>query len=61
MRGFIVKHQNVLVNFWLGSAVETLCKVLVNGSSNWTYKYHTHSFPTAVTFAVTPFYGRTTC
>ena len=49
MRGFIVTHQSVLVSFWLGSTVDAICKVLVVGSSNWTYKYHTRSFAIVVT------------
>ena len=52
MRAFIVKQQSVLVNFWLESPVVTLCKILVIGSSNWTFKYNTRSFAIAITFAV---------
>ena len=64
MRGFIATHQSVLVRFWLGSTVGTLCKVLVVGSLSWTYKYHSCSFAIAVTsllddFCDYPIYGQT--
>ena len=36
MHAFIIKHQSVLVNFWLESTVIDLCKILVVGRTGRT-------------------------